>query len=52
MTKLIQRYGIKHTSHFNLKDALGDEELIAEWTINGLPNENVSFENMIIIEET
>ena len=51
-TKLIQRYGIRYTTHFNLKDVLGDEEVMAEWTINGLPNENVSFENMIIIEET
>ena len=51
-TKLVQRYRIKHTSHFNLKDILGDEEHMAEWTINGLPNENVSFENMIIIDET
>ena len=49
---MIRRYSIKHTSHFNLKDILGEEEAIAEWTINGLPNENVSFENMIIIAET
>jgi dynein heavy chain len=51
-SKLIGRYGIKSSAHFSLKDVLGNEELIADWTINGLPNENVSFENMIIIEET
>ena len=43
---------MKQTYDFNLKDILGDVEKISDWTIRGLPNENMAFENMIIIDET
>ena len=43
---------MKQTFDFNLKEILGDVEKISEWTIKGLPNENMAFENMIIIDET
>jgi len=33
-------------------EVLGDEEIIAEWQIKGIPKDNESTENMIIIEET
>ena len=51
-TKLVDKYKIRHSSEFSLKEIIGNSEHIAEWTLRGLPNENVSFENMIIIEET
>ena len=49
---LNQKYQVKQTFNFNLKEILGDVEQISEWTIRGLPNENMAFENMIIINET
>jgi dynein heavy chain, axonemal len=49
---LVGKYKIKHSPDFSLKNIIGDEEVIANWTIQGLPNENVSFENMIIMQET
>ena len=50
--KLNERYQIKQTLDFSLKEILGNVERISEWTLGGLPSENVSFENMIIIDET
>jgi len=49
---LISAYQIKQTTNFSLKEILGEVNQLAEWGINGLPNENVSYENMIIIEES
>ena len=46
------QYKIKSTPMFSLKEILGNVEDITRWTLNGLPKENVSFENMIIIDET
>jgi len=40
------------TPNFSLFEVLGDEEIIAEWQIKGIPKDNESTENMIIIEET
>ena len=50
--KLNEKYHIKFTPDFTLKEILGDEEKISEWTIRGLPNETTAYENMIIIDET
>ena len=50
--KLNKRYQIKFTPNFSLKEVLGDEEKISEWTVLGLPNETTAYENMIIIDET
>ena len=49
---LNKKYQLKQTIDFNLKDILGEVEKISDWTIRGLPNENMAYENMIIIDET
>lgn len=49
---MIAKYQIKQTYEFSLKEMLGDVEKISDWTIRGLPNENMTYENMIIIDET
>lgn len=50
--KLNAKYQLKYTFDFVLKDILGDVEKISDWSLRGLPNENMAYENMIIIDET
>ena len=50
--KIVRKYQIKQTDNFSLKETLGDVETISDWTIGGLPNESMAYENMIIIDET
>lgn len=50
--KLNAKYQVKQTYDYSLKEILGDVEKISDWTLRGLPNENMSYENMIIIDET
>ena len=50
--KLNTKYQVKQTFDYSLKDILGDVEKISDWTLRGLPNESMSYENMIIIDET
>lgn len=50
--KLAEKYQIKFSYDFNLKQTLGDIEKISDWTLHGLPNELTAYENMIIMDET
>ena len=36
---VIKQYSVDFTSNFNLKDVVGDEEMVTDWIIKGLPNE-------------
>lgn len=49
---LAAQFNIRVTPNFNLKEILGDVEKLADWGLKGLPNTLLSYENMIIIEET
>lgn len=45
----IKRLGIKHTPHVSMRAVLGDDVTIRIWTVAGLPNDNLSIENGIIM---
>lgn len=45
----IKRLGIKHTPHVSMKNVLGDDVTIRIWSVAGLPNDNLSIENGIIM---
>ena len=49
---LVLQYQIQHTPTFNLPESLSNEEDIADWQLKGIPNDNQSIENMIILTET
>jgi len=44
--------GVLVSDSFNLRESLGSVGLIQQWQIRGLPQDNVSVENMIIMEES
>jgi dynein heavy chain len=50
--KLVIKFQIHATPNFNLSEILGNEEKLADWQINGIPQDGISVDNMIIIEET
>lgn len=50
--QIIQREGILIGETFSLRDTIGTSGPIQHWQIRGLPSDNVSVENMIIIDET
>jgi dynein heavy chain, axonemal len=45
----ISRLGIKHSHHVSMRNVLGDDLIIRMWTVAGLPNDNLSIENGIIM---
>lgn len=45
----IKRLGIKHSPHVTMRNVLGDDVIIRMWTVAGLPNDNLSIENGIIM---
>lgn len=45
----IDRLGIKHSPMVSMKGVLGDDVIITMWTVAGLPNDNLSIENGIIM---
>ena len=45
----IKRLAIKHTPHVTMRAVLGDEVAIRIWSVAGLPNDNLSVENGIIL---
>jgi dynein heavy chain len=47
--KHIKRLGIKHSPHVTMRNVLGDDVIIRIWTVAGLPNDNLSIENGIIM---
>lgn len=49
--QVIRKYQIEFTTNFSLKEVIANEERVTDWLIKGLPNEQVSVENMIIITE-
>ncbi|RKP20476.1 dynein heavy chain 6, axonemal, partial [Rozella allomycis CSF55] len=44
-----QELGIPVSSSFNLTKQLGDQVLIREWNLKGLPNDDLSIENGILV---
>jgi hypothetical protein len=50
--KLVIKFQIHATPNFNLSEVLGDEKQLADWQMNGIPQDGISVDNMIIIEET
>lgn len=47
--KWIQELGINHTQGVTMKQVLGDNVIIRQWNIDGLPNDDLSIENGIIM---
>ena len=45
----IAEFSIVHTPSVTMKDVLGDDVTIREWNIDGLPNDDLSVENGIIM---
>ena len=45
----IKRLKIKHTPMISMKAVLGDDVIIRIWSVAGLPNDNLSVENGIIL---
>jgi len=45
----IKRLGIKHTQNISMRAVLGDDVTIRIWSVAGLPNDNLSIENGIIL---
>ena len=43
---------LKASPVFDLREALGTSEKIANWQLQGLPDDRVSTENVLIMEET
>ena len=48
----ISELGIVHTPDISMKDLLEDKVEVREWTVNGLPQDNLSIENAIIIKSS
>lgn len=40
------------TRLFELREAVGDTDKMQQWELQGIPNDSVSYENMIILEAT
>ena len=47
---MLRQFEIKSTEDINLKDVLGDQVKISKWTSQGLPQDEFSIENAIIID--
>ncbi len=45
----VKKLGIKHTPNISMRNVLGDDVLIRIWSVAGLPNDNLSVENGIIL---
>jgi len=45
----ILRLSVKHTPSVTMKGVLGDDVTIRQWSVAGLPNDNLSIENGIIM---
>jgi dynein heavy chain len=45
----IKRLHIKHSNNVTMRNVLGDDVTIRIWTVAGLPNDNLSIENGIIM---
>lgn len=45
----LSRLDVKHTPLVNMKGVLGDDVTIRMWSVSGLPNDNLSIENGIIM---
>jgi dynein heavy chain len=45
----IKRLHLKHTPNISMKQVLGDDVTIRIWSVAGLPNDNLSIENGIIL---
>jgi dynein heavy chain len=45
----IKRLGIKNTQNISMRAVLGDDVTIRIWSVAGLPNDNLSIENGIIL---
>ena len=45
----IKKLKIKHSNNITMKQVLGDDVTIRIWSIAGLPNDNLSIENGIVM---
>lgn len=50
--ELIRRYNLKLADDFVFNSIFGDEITIRQWINNGLPPDNFSIQNAIIIERS
>jgi dynein heavy chain len=48
--KKIKELGIIHTPEISMKELLEDKVEVRDWTVNGLPQDNLSIENAIIMK--
>ena len=47
--KAIKKIGLKSTNNISMRQVLGDDVMIRIWSVAGLPNDNLSVENGIIL---
>ncbi len=47
--KAIKKIGLKSTNNITMRQVLGDDVIIRIWSVAGLPNDNLSVENGIIL---
>jgi dynein heavy chain, axonemal len=47
--KSIKKIGLKSTNNITMRQVLGDDVIIRIWSVAGLPNDNLSVENGIIL---
>lgn len=47
--KAIKKIGLKSTNNISMRQVLGDDVIIRIWSVAGLPNDNLSVENGIIL---
>ena len=48
--KMLKEYQINSSENVNLNDVLGEQVKIVQWTSNGLPSDNFSVENAIMMD--
>ena len=48
----LDTFGIRHSDGVTLKNCCGDDVQIQQWNIQGLPSDNLSTENAIILQKT
>ena len=50
--KMLQQYNIQSSENVSLNEILGDQVKIVQWTSNGLPSDEFSVENAIIMDHS
>jgi dynein heavy chain len=47
--EIVQQYDIPRTTNFSVLSLMADSSEVSEWTLQGLPNDELSIENAVIV---